>query len=71
MMQPSCPGLSLVMRAGFTVMSQRMQQFSRWKMKSKVKSMTIIFFDIKGGAHKKFILAGQTVNPAHSCDVLW
>jgi hypothetical protein len=23
MMQPTCPGLSLVMRAGFTVMTQR------------------------------------------------
>jgi hypothetical protein len=31
------------------------------QMKSKVKSMLIIFFDIKGIVHKAFILAGQTV----------
>jgi hypothetical protein len=29
--------------------------------KSKIKSMIIIFFDIKGIVHKEFILAGQTV----------
>jgi hypothetical protein len=36
-------------------------------MKSKVKSMLIIFFDIKGIVHKE----GQTVNSAYYCDVLW
>jgi hypothetical protein len=29
------------------------------------------FFDIKGIAYKEFILAGQTVNSAYYCDVLW
>jgi hypothetical protein len=32
------------------------------KVNSKVKSMLIIFFDIKGIVHKEFVLAGQTVN---------
>jgi hypothetical protein len=36
----------------------------------KVKSMLIIFFDIKGIVHKEVILAGQTVNSAYYCDVL-
>jgi hypothetical protein len=31
-------------------------------MKSKINSMLIIFFDIKGIAHKEFVLAGQTGN---------
>jgi hypothetical protein len=31
-------------------------------MKSKVKSMLIIFFDIKGIVLKELFLAGQTVN---------
>jgi hypothetical protein len=59
--------LSLVMRGGFTVMAETKQQFSQWK----VKSMIIIFFDIKGIVHKEFVLAGQTVNSACYCDVLW
>jgi hypothetical protein len=37
----------------------------------KVKSLIIIFFDIKGIVYKEFILAGQTVNFAYYCDVLW
>jgi hypothetical protein len=41
------------------------------RQKSKVKSMLIIFFDIKGIDHKGFVLAGQTVNSAYYCDVLW
>jgi hypothetical protein len=39
-------------------------------VKSKVKSMLTIFFDIKGIAHKEFILAGQTVNSASYGNVL-
>jgi hypothetical protein len=39
-------------------------------VKSKVKSMLIIFFDIKGIVHKEFVLADQTVNSAYCCDVL-
>jgi hypothetical protein len=31
-------------------------------VKSKVKRMLIIFFDIEGIVHKEFILAGQVVN---------
>jgi hypothetical protein len=33
--------------------------------KSKVKSMLVIFFDIKGIVHKEFIMAGQTVTSAY------
>jgi hypothetical protein len=58
------------------------QQSSQWKsqnslrlkkarqVKSKAKSMLIIFFDIKGIVQKEFVLAGQTVNSAYYCDVL-
>jgi hypothetical protein len=62
LMQPSCSGLSLVIRGGFTVItyrdkgtvlliekskSPRPNKRSR-QVKSKVKSMFIIFFGIKG-----------------------
>jgi hypothetical protein len=33
--------------------------------------MLIIFFDIMGIAHKKFVLVGQTVIYAYYCDILW
>jgi hypothetical protein len=33
--------------------------------------MLIVFFDIKVIVHKEFALAGQPVNSAHYCDVLW
>jgi hypothetical protein len=35
------------------------------QMKSKVKSMLIILSEIKGIAHKEFVLAGQTVISAY------
>jgi hypothetical protein len=35
------------------------------QVKSKVKIMLIIFFDIKVIVHKEFILAGQTVISAY------
>jgi hypothetical protein len=38
--------------------------------KSKVRSMLIIFFDVKGILHKEFVLAGQAVNSAYYCHVL-
>jgi hypothetical protein len=47
------------------------QQSSQWKMKSKAKNMRIILFGIKGIVHKELILAGQTVNSAYCCHVLW
>jgi hypothetical protein len=34
------------------------QQSTQWKMKSKVKSMLIILFYIKGIVHSEFVLAG-------------
>jgi accessory gene regulator protein AgrB len=40
-------------------------------MKRKVKSMLIIFFYIKEIIHKGFVLAGQTVNSAYRCGILW
>jgi hypothetical protein len=39
--------------------------------KSIVKRMLIIFFDIKGIVHKKFVLAGQAINSVYYCDILW
>jgi hypothetical protein len=39
-------------------------------MKIKVKGMLIISFDIKGIAHKEFVLADQTVNTAYYYDIL-
>jgi hypothetical protein len=41
------------------------------QVKSGVKGMLIVFFDIKEIVHKEFVLAGQTVNSAYYCDVLW
>jgi histone-lysine N-methyltransferase SETMAR len=40
------------------------------QVKSKVKSVLIIFFGVKGFDHKEFVLAGQTVNSAYYCEVL-
>jgi hypothetical protein len=72
------------MRTGFMVKTHgTKQQSSQWKspnsqrpikvrqVKSKVKSMLIIFFDINGIVHKEFILTGQTVISTYCCDVLW
>jgi hypothetical protein len=54
------------------------QQSSRGKaphqarqVKSNVKSMIIIFFDIKGIVHKEFVPTGKTVNSRFYCDILW
>jgi hypothetical protein len=41
------------------------------QVKSKVKSMLIIFFDIRGIVHREFVLAGQRANSAYYCDILW
>jgi hypothetical protein len=41
------------------------------QVKSKVKIILVIFFDIKRIVHKEFVLAGQTVNSTYYCDVLW
>jgi histone-lysine N-methyltransferase SETMAR len=62
--------------------SETKQQSSQWKspysprpkkarqVKGKVKSMLIIFFDIKRIVHKEFVLAGQTVNFAYYHDIV-
>jgi hypothetical protein len=50
--------------------SPRLKKKAR-QAKSKVKSMLIIFFDIKGIVYKEFILAAQTVNSAYYRDALW
>jgi hypothetical protein len=39
-------------------------------VKNEVKSLLIIFFDIKGIVHKELVRAGQTVNSAYCSDVL-
>jgi hypothetical protein len=41
------------------------------QVKSDVRSMLIISFDIKGIIHKEFILAGRTVNFTFYCAILW
>jgi hypothetical protein len=42
------------------------------QMKSKFKSMLVIFFNSKGTTvDKELVLAGQTVNSASCCNVLW
>jgi hypothetical protein len=39
-------------------------------VKRKLKSMLIIFFDIKGDcSHKKIVATGQTVNSSYCCNV--
>jgi len=83
MMKPSCPGLSLVMRAGFTVTTLRQSnnppsgkaprhqgQKKARQVKSNLKSMIITFFDIKEVVHKEFIPTGQIVNSGFYCEVL-
>jgi hypothetical protein len=35
------------------------------QMKSKVKSMLVIFLDIKGIVHKQFVPAGRTFSSAY------
>jgi hypothetical protein len=39
------------------------------QLTSKVKSMLIIFFDIKRIVHKEFVLAVQAVNSAYCCGI--
>lgn len=58
------------------------QQSSQWKtpssprpkkarqVRSNIKSMLIIFFDIRGIVHKEFVPPGQTVNGKFYCEVL-
>jgi hypothetical protein len=41
------------------------------QVKSKVKNVLIIFFYIKRTVLKEFVLAGQTLNSAYYCDILW
>jgi hypothetical protein len=38
-------------------------------VKSKVKSVLIILFDMKGIVHKEFVLVAQTAHSAYYCDV--
>jgi hypothetical protein len=39
-------------------------------VKRKIKSILIIFFDVKWTVNKEFVLAGQTINSAYYYDVL-
>jgi hypothetical protein len=57
------------------------QQLSQWKspnsllpkkarqVRSNVKSMLIVFFDIQGTVHKEFVPPGQTINGKFYCEV--
>jgi hypothetical protein len=69
------------MRAGLAVMTLRQRNNPsngspdlskpiKVRLKSKVRSMLIIFFDIKGNVQNEFILTGQTVNSVYYRDVL-
>ena len=40
------------------------------QVRSNIKSMLIIFFDIRGIVHKEFVPPGQTVNGKFYCEVL-
>jgi hypothetical protein len=63
-----------MIRQGFREEGMSHMQAYKWKnsdsprlklarqVGSKVKSMFIIFFDIKGIVHKEFVLVAQTVN---------
>jgi hypothetical protein len=53
-----------------SVVRQAFGEGSMRQVKSKVKSMLIIFFHIKGIVREVLIQAGQTVNSAHYCVVL-
>jgi hypothetical protein len=58
------------------------QQSSQWKspnslrpkkvcqVRSNVKSMLIVFFDIQGIVHKEFVPPGQTINGKFCCEIL-
>jgi hypothetical protein len=82
-MQPSCPGLSLVMRAGLMVMTLRQsnsppnwkvqthcdwQMQDRWRAKSRALHP---FLWHQGDCSQRISPLGQTVNSAYNCDVLW
>jgi hypothetical protein len=47
------------------------QRKPRHKKVRQMKSMFIIFFDIKEIVHKEFDLAGPSVSSAYHCDILW
>jgi hypothetical protein len=40
-------------------------------MKNGIRSVLVIFLDIKTIVHKEFVLAGPEVNSSYYCDVLW
>jgi hypothetical protein len=48
----------------------RKDQKKARQVKTKVKSILIDFFDVKGIVFKEFLLAGQTDNSAYYCGVL-
>jgi hypothetical protein len=61
----------VIIRQAFMEESISHTQMFEWKkarqVKSKVKSMLIIFFVIL----KEFVMEGLAVNSAHCCDILW
>jgi hypothetical protein len=78
-MPPSCPGLSLVTRAGFTVMTLRQsnnppngkdkihRDRKRQDRRRACSSFSLISREL---FTKEFFLADQTANSAYYCDVL-
>jgi hypothetical protein len=64
MTQPSCPGLPLMKRTGFMVMAEttHRERKKAIKVKSTVRSMLIILFDIKGISHKAFVFGWKLLS---------
>jgi len=51
-----------------TASSPRPKKFHR--SKSRVKTMLLTFFDVRGIVHYEFVPTGQTVNQVHYLEVL-
>jgi hypothetical protein len=54
----------------YTQSQKSLRHYKARQVKCEVRSMFIIFFDIRGIVHKEFVLAVQTVNSSYYFDVL-
>jgi hypothetical protein len=70
MTQPSCPGLLLVTRAGFTVTTLRQRNKRKVRTRrEQSQEHAHHFLYIKGIVRKQILLADQTANLAYYCEV--
>jgi hypothetical protein len=51
-------------------MSKLVETEKREKGEGQSQEHAVVFFDVKWIVHKEFVLAGQTVNSAYSCDII-